>query len=193
MTTSIPEAKARLRTAAQAARARAAASGEAAAAEVRRRVIEDLDPGPTQVVSGYWPLKDELDPRPAMAALAAMGHSLCLPVVVGRDRPLVFRAWDDKTALQPAAFGTMVPGPDCPVLEPELLLVPLLAFDRRGFRLGYGGGFYDRSLAGLRAWGRATAVGVAFAAQEVPEVPIEAADEKLDWIVTERESLRLAD
>ena len=138
-------------------------------------------------MAGYWPLRDEMDPRPVLSALAARGQRLCLPVVVEAGAALAFRAWQPDAPLEPAAFGTRVPGPDCPAVAPDILLVPLLAFDRRGRRLGYGGGFYDRTLAALRGRRAIVAVGLAFAAQEAAEVPVEAGDEALDRIVTERE------
>ncbi len=173
----------------EAARDEQAGDGASAAAQVCRRLLESLAVPAAATVAGYWPLRDELDQRPILAALAAGGQRLCLPVVVEAGAALVFRAWRPDTPLEPAAFGTEVPGPDCPVVEPDILLVPLLAFDRRGYRLGYGGGFYDRTLAALRGRRPVVAVGLAFAAQEVAEVPVEASDEALDRIVTEREVL----
>ncbi len=183
--TEIFEAKAALRRTSRQRRREAASSGDSAV--VCRRLLDSLAIPADATVSGYWPLRDELDPRPILSALATRGQRLCLPVVVESGAPLVFRGWKPDVSLEPAAFGTQVPGADCPVLEPDLLLVPLLAFDRRGFRLGYGGGFYDRTLATLRGRRPVLAVGLAFAAQEVDAVPVEAGDEPLDRIVTERE------
>ena len=186
----IPEAKAALRRRSRQRRGEAArGEGASAAAQVCRRLLESLAIPAEAAVSGYWPLRDELGPRPSLSALAARGQRLCLPVVVEAGAALAFRAWRPDTPLEPAAFGTEVPGPDCPVVEPDVLLVPLLAFDRRGYRLGYGGGFYDRTLAALRGRRPVVAVGLAFAAQEVAEVPVEAGDEALDRIVTDREVL----
>ena len=185
--TEILEAKAALRRASQQRRREAAGGGASAAAEVCRRLLASLAFPADSTVSGYWPLRDELDPRPILSALAARGQRLCLPVVVEAGAALVFRAWQPDAPLEAAAFGTQVPGPDRPVVVPDILLVPLLAFDRRGHRLGYGGGFYDRTLAGLRGHRAVVAVGLAFAAQEVAEVPVEAGDQALDRIVTERE------
>jgi len=160
-------------------------AAEAAAAKLCAAVV--VTPGAT--VSAYWPMGSELDPRPLMRRLSDAGHPICLPVVVCAGLPLVFRAWAPGDDLQPAGFGTRVPGEDRPERRPNLLIVPLLAFDRAGYRLGYGGGFYDRTLAGLRAKGRPTAVGFAFAAQEVAEVPRDGYDQRLDWIVTEAEAI----
>jgi 5-formyltetrahydrofolate cyclo-ligase len=185
--TKILEAKAALRRTSRQRRREAASGGDKAATGVCRRLLDSLVIPAEATVSGYWPLRDELDPRPILSALAARGQRLCLPVVVESGAALVFRGWRPDMSLEPAAFGTQVPGADCPVLEPDILLVPLLAFDRRGHRLGYGGGFYDRTLAGLRGRRPVLAVGLAFAAQEVDEVPVEAGDQPLDRVVTERE------
>lgn len=185
--TEIFEAKAALRRTSRQRRREAASGGDSAAAEVCRRLLDSLFIPADATLSGYWPLRDELDPRPILSALASRGQRLCLPVVVESGAPLVFRGWRPDVSLEPADFGTQVPGADCPVLEPEILLVPLLAFDRRGHRLGYGGGFYDRTLASLRGRRPVLAVGLAFAAQEVDEVPVEPGDQPLDRIVTERE------
>jgi 5-formyltetrahydrofolate cyclo-ligase len=140
---------------------------------------------PGTVVAGYWPLADELDPRPLMLALHGRSARLVLPVIEARGRPLRFRLWEPGAPLRVGRFGIAEPGEDAPELDPAIVLVPLLAFDRRGSRLGYGAGFYDRTLAGLRARGPVLAVGVAFAAQEVPFLPCDALDQPLDRIVTE--------
>jgi 5-formyltetrahydrofolate cyclo-ligase len=186
--TALQDEKRALRRRARAARA-AAADG-AAATVLRDRFVAEVAPAPAAVVSGYWPLGDELDPRPLMAALAGRGHRLALPAIVAAGQPLIFRAWREGEPLIPAGFGTREPGPEAGVLRPDLLLVPLLAFDAQGFRLGYGGGFYDRSLAILRAAGDILAVGLAYAAQQVAAVPREPTDQPLDLVVTERGVIR---
>ena len=134
-------------------------------------------------LAGYMPMRSEISPLAAMEALAGDAQ-LCLPVVEGAGRPLSFRAWAPGEALVEGAFGVRIPAAGRPV-TPEALIVPLLAFDRAGYRLGYGGGFYDRTLAGLRARGPVLAVGLAFGAQEVSTVPREGTDQPLDAIVTE--------
>jgi len=179
----LQDEKRALRRAAKAARA--AAVGETAGPALRDQFLRALTPREGAVVSGYWPLGDELDPRPLMTALAARGHRLALPAILGAGEPLQFRAWRPGDAMQPAGFGTREPGPQAEVLQPDLLLVPLLAFDAAGYRLGYGGGFYDRSLALLRARGDILAVGLAYAAQQVAAVPRETTDQPLDLVVTE--------
>ena len=142
------------------------------------------------VVSGYWPMRDEFDVVPLLEALHARGHRCALPVVVGRGRPLEFRAWSPGTALVEAAFGTRVPPEDAGRATPDVLLVPMLAFDDAGYRLGYGGGFYDITLAALKAAaGQPLAVGCAFAAQRLDALPFDATDQRLDWVVTERRAM----
>jgi 5-formyltetrahydrofolate cyclo-ligase len=139
------------------------------------------------VVSGFWPMKEELDIRPLMIELHNEGCQLALPVVVGKLQPLVFRAWRPGDPLEQGVFNTLHPSPKREALEPDALIVPLLACDRSGWRLGYGGGFYDRTLRGLRARKRVTAMGVAFDDQFLPEdVPHGPDDERLDWLLTDR-------
>ena len=142
-------------------------------------------------ISAYWPLEEEFDPRLLLTALHARGHPIGLPVILGKGRPLLFRRWEPSTELVRGSFRVMTPPPSAPEIVPKLLLVPLLAFDRAGYRLGYGGGFYDRTIAKLRSAGEAVAVGVTFAVLEVPAVPRDETDQPLDWIVTEREAIRV--
>ncbi|MGQ0665364.1 MAG: 5-formyltetrahydrofolate cyclo-ligase [Pseudomonadota bacterium] len=179
-------AKAALRIAAAAARQAAhAAHGAAAAIAVRDIFLAAIPLVPSATISGYWPIAAELDVRPLLAALDALGHVCALPAVEARGRPLVFRRWRPGDELVPAGFGLSMPRPEAAPVEPDLLIVPLLAFDARGYRLGYGGGYYDRTLALWRARKAVLAVGVAFGAQEVPAVPGLTGDQRLDWIVTE--------
>jgi 5-formyltetrahydrofolate cyclo-ligase len=131
-------------------------------------------------------MAEEFDIRPLMAELVGQGCRLALPVVVGKRQPLVFRAWQPGDALDEGVFGTLHPSPRCEVVEPDALIVPLLAVDEEGWRLGYGGGFYDRTLAGLRARKTITAIGVGFDAQIVPAVPHGPDDQRLDWLLTDR-------
>jgi len=138
------------------------------------------------VVSGFWPIKDEIDIRPLMEALFDEGCQMALPVVQGRGQRLLFRAWSPGDPLEAGVFGTLQPSAHCEVLEPDVLLVPLLACDGEGWRLGYGGGFYDRTLDDLRKRRQVTAIGVGFDLQLVPEVPHGADDQRLDWLLTDR-------
>ncbi len=138
------------------------------------------------VVSGFWPMAEELDIRPLMTALVEQGCRLALPVVVAKQQPLVFRAWRPGDSLEPGVFGTLHPSPACEVVEPDALIVPLLACDEEGWRLGYGGGFYDRTLERLRGRKPVTAIGVGFDAQLVADVPHGPEDQRLDWLLTDR-------
>jgi len=149
----------------------------------------DLDAG--SVVSGFLPYQSEIDVRPLMARLAAAGMVTALPVVAGRDAPLVFRAWRPGDQTEPGAWNIPVPLATVAEVVPDVLLVPMLAFDSGGYRLGYGGGFYDRTLEELRRKGHPVAVGVAYAAQEVHHVPHAAHDQPLDWILTEMGARRV--
>lgn len=138
------------------------------------------------VVSGFWPIKEEIDIRPLMIELFKAGCQMALPVVQGRGKPLLFRAWRPGDSLEAGVFGTLQPSTRRETLEPDALIVPLLACDQEGWRLGYGGGFYDRTLTGLRARRKVTAVGVGFDAQLVPEVPRGPDDQRLDWLLTDK-------
>jgi len=142
--------------------------------------------GTTGPVAGYWPMSTEIDVRPLMEILHQRGCEVVLPVVVGAEQALVFRRWVPGLTLQEGNFGTSHPASEEPEIIPGLLLVPLLAFDDQGMRLGWGGGFYDRTLAALRAFGPVLAVGVAYHGQKVGHVPHSSTDEPLDWIVTDK-------
>ena len=163
----------------QALQARGQGGDDAAMTRNLRQVMADYR---GQVLAGYWPMRDEADPRPAMAA---HDGPVVLPVVMGKARPLVFRRWQGD-ALVHGAFGTAHPPESAPVMQPQVLIVPLVGFDRHGSRLGYGGGFYDRTLSDLRRAGQVTAIGLAWGAQELPLIPVEPTDEPLDVIVTDR-------
>jgi 5-formyltetrahydrofolate cyclo-ligase len=175
--------------------ARRKGAQDAGAAAQAARHLEALlralaDEGRARVIAGYMPIRTEIDPTPAMAALAASGARLCVPVVDGPGLPLSFRAWAPGAAMIPGAFGAPIPADPAPAV-PDALIVPLLAFDGAGGRLGYGGGFYDRTLAGLRAAGPVVAIGFAYGAQQVDAAPLEATDQPLDFIVTEAGARRV--
>ena len=135
--------------------------------------------------AGYAPIGSELDPGPLLRHLDALGLRLALPVTENRRGPLTFRSWRWGGSLEPGAFGVQVPPPGNEVVVPELLLVPLLAYDMAGHRLGYGAGYYDRTLAALRAARPVVAIGLAFHGQRVATLPVTAQDQALDWVVTE--------
>lgn len=147
--------------------------------------LDRFDIAPGTVIAGYWPIVTEVDDRPLLARLEERDVVCALPVVIGRGEVLQFRRWRILDDLDPGPLGTSHPRLEAPVVTPEVLLVPLLAFDDDGFRLGQGGGYYDRTLAALRQGGAVQAVGVGFSVQRVDRLPREAHDQPLDWILTE--------
>jgi 5-formyltetrahydrofolate cyclo-ligase len=188
----INAAKRELRLAAAEGRRRALLSLPRSGEDLRFRFLTTIPTADHDAISAFWPLADELDTRPLIMALAARGHRIGLPVVTKKGQPLLFRLWTPGTELVQGNFRVMTPPPEAPEVVPSLLIVPLLAFDRAGYRLGYGGGFYDRTLQKLRGLGGdVLAVGVALSAQEVPAVPRDDTDQPLDWIVTEREAIAI--
>ncbi|MBP7001349.1 5-formyltetrahydrofolate cyclo-ligase [Amaricoccus sp.] len=144
-----------------------------------------------RVVAVYLPMRSEIDPTPLMLALGGLGHVVAAPVIGGRGLPLSFRAWRPGAALARGPLGAPHPA-EGETVEPDLVVAPLLAFDAGGWRLGYGGGYYDRTLAGLRAARSLTALGFAYAGQEVERVPRGPDDARLDAIVTEAGLIRPA-
>lgn len=154
------------------------------------QVLERFAPPPAAVVSGFWPLPGEIDIRPLLVALAGRGHAIVLPRTPRRGNPLSFHRWRPGEKLVPGPFGLSEPAPDAQTLRPDLLLVPLLAFDAALNRLGHGAGYYDRTLAALRASGPAVVLGVAFSAQQVGHVPAGAHDQRLDAVATEAGVIR---
>jgi 5-formyltetrahydrofolate cyclo-ligase len=179
------EKKRAARTRALACRAAAfAAHGATAGARLAEHGLGFLPLAPNSIVSGFSAIRDEIDPLALLQRLQSEGHHLCLPVMQGKGVPLVFRAWSPGDAMGKVQWGIAEPLPDKQVLEPDVVLVPLLAFDARGFRLGYGGGFYDRTLARLRAIKPVVAVGIAYDELKVDAVPHRGYDERLDWVLT---------
>jgi 5-formyltetrahydrofolate cyclo-ligase len=144
------------------------------------------------VVSVYWPIRSELNTRPLIEALAAKGLRVVLPVMHKVRHPLVFRVFAPGDDLVKGPYGLSEPAPEKEALDPDIIFSPLAAFDRRGYRLGYGGGIYDATLAGLRPKKRVVVIGLAYACQEADRVPTEPHDERLDYVVTERETLALS-
>jgi len=144
------------------------------------------------IVSGFMPLKSEINPLPLMQKLAEQGAGLALPRIVSRGKPLSMRAWQFGGPLDRGQWGIREPQPDAPEVDPDILLVPLLAFDRAGYRIGYGAGYYDTTIARLRSLKKITAIGIAFAVQEVADIPKTPRDERLDLVLTERETIDLS-
>ncbi|WP_031337241.1 5-formyltetrahydrofolate cyclo-ligase [Rhodopseudomonas sp. B29] len=181
--------KIELRAAALARRAALPDSDRAAAAAAlaARALPFDLRPG--SIVSGYMPMRGEIDPRPLMQVLASRGAVLALPVVTGPARPLRFRRYQQGDALERSRLGILEPLTAAPEVVPDILLVPLAAFDALGHRIGYGAGHYDATLEALRAQRQVIAAGLAFAMQQIPAVPAAAHDVVLDYVLTEQDTL----
>ena len=191
--TSIEDLKAALRRDALARRDALPRELRAAAAEAiaARPFPIAIEPG--AIVSGFMPMKSEVNPLPLLRKLADAGAALALPVVAGRGKPLTMRAWRFGEPLAAGVWGIRQPKPEAPEVFPDILIVPLLAFDRRGHRVGYGAGYYDMTIAALRANKPIIAAGIAFAAQEIAEVPATPRDARLDLVLTEREMIDCRD
>jgi 5-formyltetrahydrofolate cyclo-ligase len=159
----------------------------ATAAHVVAAMPFPVEVPPGTIVSGFSPLKSEINPVPLMRRLADRGAKLALPVVVGRGQPLIMRAWSFGEPLASGVWGIREPKPQAPEVLPDILIVPLAAFDRAGYRIGYGAGYFDMTLHRLRSLKPIVAVGLAFAVQEIPAVPTTPRDARLDLVLTERE------
>lgn len=161
-----------------------AAHGDGAGRRLAAQGLDFLSPSPRAVVSGFCAIRDEIDPGPLLDWLHREGFALALPVMQGRGKPLLMRSWAPGDEMGSVQWGIREPLPEKAEVWPDILLVPLLAFDRRGWRLGYGGGFYDRTIAKLSALKPITAVGIAYDELEVDAVPHESYDQRLDWVLT---------
>jgi len=183
------EWKQRARKTAAERRAQAFAAHPNAGHDLAARFHEAVHLPRGAAVSGYWPLAGELDIRPLLHQIHDQGHPIGLPVVIGKGQPLLFRRWSPGMVLVQGSFRVLTPPEGVPEIEPQVLLVPLLAFDAAGYRLGYGGGFYDRTLEKRRREAHSghpiVAIGMAFAAQEAESLPRGPFDQPLDWIATE--------
>ncbi len=188
--TSLTETKRARRAAAMERRAAAHRNHLGAARQAAAHVLELISSlRHVEVISAYVAIRGELDPKPLMLSLCGLRYRVCVPEIVAKAQPLRFREWTPESRLVPGTFGVEIPE-DGEELVPQVLIVPLLAFDRQCHRLGYGGGFYDRTIASLRERGPVHAIGFAYAAQEIEEVPVEETDMQLDAIVTEKGVIR---
>jgi len=167
------------------------ATERAKAAEAIASRAFPLETEPGRIVSGFFPLKTEISPLPLMRKLADAGAELALPAIDGRGKPLIMRTFAFGDELASGQWGIREPKPEAAEVAPDVLLVPLLAFDRLGHRIGYGAGYYDMTIGKLRAMKPVVAVGIAFAAQEIGEVPVTPRDARLDLVLTEREIIDL--
>ncbi|HET9685945.1 MAG TPA: 5-formyltetrahydrofolate cyclo-ligase [Pseudolabrys sp.] len=185
--TTVSDRKARIRQEALASRDALPPAVRAAAAEsiAARPFPIRIEPG--VVVSGFSPMKSEINPVPLMRKLADDGAQLALPVIAGRGKPLIMRAWNFGDPLVSGQWGIREPAGEAPEVTPDILLVPLAAFDRTGHRIGYGAGYFDMTINALRGKKPVTAVGIAFAVQEISSVPTTERDARLDLVLTERE------
>jgi 5-formyltetrahydrofolate cyclo-ligase len=183
--------KSELRKAALARRDALPADMRAAAAQTIAARPFPIAITPGAIVSGFMPLKTEISPLPLMRKLAEAGARLALPVVAGKGKPLIMRAFAFGEELASGVWGIREPKPDAPQVFPDILLVPLLAFDRSGQRIGYGAGYYDMTITALRVRKPVAAVGIAYAEQEVVEVPSTPRDARLDLVLTEHEVIDL--
>ncbi len=179
--------KAELRTEALARRDALPADMRAGAAEAVAARAFPIAVKPGTIISGFMPMKSEINPLPLMRKLADAGAQLALPAIAGRGQPLIMRAYAFRDELARGQWGIREPKPEAAQVEPDILIVPLAAFDRTGHRIGYGAGYYDMTIHALRAKKNITAIGIAFAAQEIREVPATPRDERLDFVLTERE------
>jgi 5-formyltetrahydrofolate cyclo-ligase len=189
--TEIDTEKAAQRTAALARRDAISPEQRMAAAEAIARREFPLTIAAGTVVSGFFPMKSEINPLPLLRKLAHCGAQLALPVVAGRGHPLTMRAWNPGDDLASGQWGIREPKPEASAVDPDILIVPLACFDRAGHRIGYGAGYYDRTIRHLRDLKKVTAIGIAFAAQEIKRVPATDRDEALDLVLTENEVIDL--
>jgi len=187
--TETAQTKAALRTAALALRDALSAAARAAAAEAIAARTFPVAVTPGIIISGFSPMKTEINPIPLMRKLAEAGAQLALPAIAGRGKPLIMRAWQFGAPLKAGQWGIREPMPEAGEVAPDILIVPLAAFDRAGHRIGYGAGYYDMTINALRAKKKAIAVGIAFAAQEIAKVPATTRDARLDLVLTERETI----
>jgi 5-formyltetrahydrofolate cyclo-ligase len=183
------QSKSDLRSAALAAREALSGGERAAAAQAIATRGLPLEIAPGTIVSGYSPIRSEVDPAPLMRALAARGAQLALPAVLARGKSLAFRAWSPNDRLVLGSLGILEPSPAAAEVVPDIMLVPLAAFDGQGHRIGYGAGHYDFTLAHLRKLKHVIAIGLAFAAQEIVAVPALPHDVALDYVLTETDML----
>jgi 5-formyltetrahydrofolate cyclo-ligase len=181
--------KSDLRTAALAARDALTVEQRAAAAQAVATRGLPIEIARGTIVSGYSPIRSEIDPAPLLRALAAQGAQLALPAIMARGQSLAFRAWSPNDKLLLGPLGILEPSPAAIEVIPDIMLVPLAAFDRAGHRIGYGAGHYDYTLAHLRKLKHIIAIGLAFAAQEIVAVPALPHDVALDYVLTETEVL----
>lgn len=184
-----PQNKAILRKNMMAKRDEWPLSSQSYAASIISQKILAMDIPQRCPISLYWPIGSELDCRSLCQALFDRHHPIGLPVIVAKDQPLSFRTWQPNQKMIPSSMNILIPPADNPTIQPDWLFVPMLAFNRQLYRLGYGGGFYDRTLAALRQKKSIRAIGLAYSIQEIADLPYDLHDARLDMIVTENEMI----
>jgi len=187
----LADLKTKLRRAAKQRRDNLQIEADLAAEQAAGNFMERIALKDASIVAGYAAHRSELNVWPLMHLLHNAGTRCCLPVLGAAEEALQFRHWRPDMALSANHLSILEPGQTADRLQPSIVVTPLLAFDRHGHRLGYGGGYYDRTLQELRSAGKVTAVGFGFGAQEVDEVPADDFDQRLDWIVTDAEAIRV--
>ena len=181
----IPDLKAELRREALAKRDAMPPDARAAAAEAVAARPLPVAVAPGAVVSAYSPIRSEINPLPLLRRFAEAGASLALPAIAGRGMPLILRGWTFGAPLARGQWNIREPGPEAPQVHPDIMIVPLAAFDRRGYRIGYGAGYYDLTLNAARARKKVIAIGLAYGSQEIAAVPNHGHDARLDLVLTE--------
>lgn len=164
--------------------------GAGAGAALAARGLPVTPGSGSRVISAFHPYQSEISTLELLAKLVDDGWTSALPIVAGKNLPLMFRKWAPGDTFVLGRWDIKIPPDSAAEVEPDVLLVPMLAFDRKGYRLGYGGGFYDRTLAKLRAMKNVTAIGVAYEGQELDAIPHDERDQPLDWIMTEKETFK---
>lgn len=176
--------KALLRDVAHAQRAVLGSSARTEAAKVAaQHLIDGVEIAQDSVLACFWPIRDEIDCKPVLIHFMDAFQKVCLPVTMGDDKPLEFRIWENGAQLFEAGFGSLAPGDTAPVVTPDVIIIPLLGYDKHGTRLGYGRGYYDRSIAAME--NKPLIIGYAFSAQELPTIPRDEFDVPMDYLVTE--------
>jgi 5-formyltetrahydrofolate cyclo-ligase len=182
--TPIEMEKVQLRATAHEQRAKLGAEERAEAAKLAAaHLFSDVPISEDAIIACYWPIRDEIDCKPVLVHFMDAFRTVCLPVTLGDAEPLEFRVWEQGAQLYEAGFGSLAPAEGAPVVEPDVIIIPLLGFDKHGTRLGYGRGYYDRTVAVMKK--KPVLIGYAFGAQELPEIPRDAHDVPMDYLVTE--------
>ncbi len=159
-----------------------------AANSAAKLFIKNIPINKNDIIAAYWPISDELSCLPLVKQLRGRGHQICLPVTIAENKPLIFKLWQKEPKLLDGEYGIRIPDNDAPILAPNIIIVPLVAFDKKGARLGYGKGYYDRTIANMKQ--KPLLVGYGFALQEVEQIDSESHDVPLDYMVSEKKVVK---